>query len=368
LTAPGAYEICPICFWEDDIAQLKYPAMSSGANHVSLIEAQKNYADFGSSERRLLPFVRPPKRSESREPAWRPIDPLIDNLLPAPSDVWPSNSTELYWWRDSYKWLVAVGSVDPIEFAGWHWIAGDLRVEELPDLATDALVRGVDSPTLRVLAGARRDDAQDLRELFTRVLDELKIPLLDSDGAEWQLIRLTAKEIVAGSLDPTAGANQIWRRSFNVDEEGDLRVFVGLASQIEGHPTDAATLNRDIVIAAAELLLRERPRRWIELRADIEGFPLGHHGRNGRRTVEIKTEPISPVLMSELEAWNDQFRAVLSGWPTSGGFPSQADAEAFVNRGLELAGRLQTELGPTHRVEYRPEPIRPPGLKLANQD
>ena len=33
---PGPDDICPICFWEDDVSQLRFP-MTTGANHVSLI-------------------------------------------------------------------------------------------------------------------------------------------------------------------------------------------------------------------------------------------------------------------------------------------------------------------------------------------
>lgn len=38
---PGSYSICPICGWEDDNVQLKYPAMRGGANGGSLAEYQQ---------------------------------------------------------------------------------------------------------------------------------------------------------------------------------------------------------------------------------------------------------------------------------------------------------------------------------------
>jgi hypothetical protein len=257
--------------------------------------------------------------------------------------------------------------VGPLEVASWHWVAGDLRAEDLPDLATDALIRGLDSPTLRVIAGESSDDAPGLRDLFALVLAELNYPLVDQDSAQWQLIRLTARGIVAGSVDPGDGARQIWRRSFDVTEEGDLRVFVGLASELEDHPSSAAALNEAILAEAADLLARAKPRRWIQVQASADVSPLGHHDPDGYRMIEIQSEPITTDLMSKLKAWNDDFHAVLGGWPTLGGFQSQGDAETFVDRGHELAARLQEELGTTHHVEYYPEPIRPPGLKLARK-
>ncbi|MDX2622394.1 CPCC family cysteine-rich protein [Streptomyces sp. NPDC012486] len=36
---PGSYEICPVCFWEDDGIQFRWPTMDGGANKISLIEA-----------------------------------------------------------------------------------------------------------------------------------------------------------------------------------------------------------------------------------------------------------------------------------------------------------------------------------------
>jgi len=45
---PGSYEICPVCFWEDDGVQFRWPTMAGGANKVSLIKAQGNYQHFGA--------------------------------------------------------------------------------------------------------------------------------------------------------------------------------------------------------------------------------------------------------------------------------------------------------------------------------
>ena len=72
--------------------------------------------------------------------------------------------------------------------------------EGVPEIATDALVRGLDSPALRVLAGQARWDVRDSSELFRVVLDELGIELPDPDRAQWNLARRTAGEIVAGRM------------------------------------------------------------------------------------------------------------------------------------------------------------------------
>ncbi len=44
----GSFNICPICFWEDDLVQLGFPDLAGGANKCSLIQGQQNFANFGS--------------------------------------------------------------------------------------------------------------------------------------------------------------------------------------------------------------------------------------------------------------------------------------------------------------------------------
>jgi Cysteine-rich CPCC len=60
----GAYEICPVCFWEDDPVQEKLPDSIFGANRVSLKVARVNFASIGAAEKSLLAHVRPPTESE----------------------------------------------------------------------------------------------------------------------------------------------------------------------------------------------------------------------------------------------------------------------------------------------------------------
>ena len=60
----GSYEICPVCFWEDDPVQDRDPEFAGGANEPSLNEARRNFRELGACEARLLPYVRPPRQDE----------------------------------------------------------------------------------------------------------------------------------------------------------------------------------------------------------------------------------------------------------------------------------------------------------------
>ncbi len=60
----GSYDICEVCYWEDDPIQLEDPTYEGGANKVSLIQARKNYEDFGACCYEMTPYVRGPYPDE----------------------------------------------------------------------------------------------------------------------------------------------------------------------------------------------------------------------------------------------------------------------------------------------------------------
>ena len=62
----GGYDICPVCFWEDD-GQDDHDAdtVRGGPNYsLSLTQARLNYKRLGACEERVLPHVRKPTDAE----------------------------------------------------------------------------------------------------------------------------------------------------------------------------------------------------------------------------------------------------------------------------------------------------------------
>jgi|APEBP8051073058_1049385.scaffolds.fasta_scaffold01638_5 hypothetical protein len=102
--SPGSYEICEICFWEDDAVQLRWPDKPGGANRVSLIEAQQSFSNTGASEDRLKSYVRSATSRDHRDDDWRPVSRADDSFeeWPKQQEAWPSDLTALYWWRPSF--------------------------------------------------------------------------------------------------------------------------------------------------------------------------------------------------------------------------------------------------------------------------
>lgn len=103
---PGEYDLCPVCYWEDDPEQLRWPDLPNRANGLSLMEAQATYQRIGAMSEGCLDSVREPLPHEPSDRGWRPFDPVADNLeiwvrreRQAP---WPDDLAALYWWRANY--------------------------------------------------------------------------------------------------------------------------------------------------------------------------------------------------------------------------------------------------------------------------
>lgn len=56
---PGSYEVCSVCFWEDDPVQNADPLYEGGANGISLRRARRNWIAIGACEPRFVSSVRP---------------------------------------------------------------------------------------------------------------------------------------------------------------------------------------------------------------------------------------------------------------------------------------------------------------------
>ncbi len=58
------FEICPVCFWENDPIQNNNANYSGGANSISLFEAKKNFKKFGAILEEYVSLTRKPYDTE----------------------------------------------------------------------------------------------------------------------------------------------------------------------------------------------------------------------------------------------------------------------------------------------------------------
>jgi hypothetical protein len=68
---PGTFEICEICYWEDDNVQFDNLNYEGGANRISLRQAQSNFIKFGAIEKKFLRNLRKPNKNDERNPNWK---------------------------------------------------------------------------------------------------------------------------------------------------------------------------------------------------------------------------------------------------------------------------------------------------------
>ncbi|MFD0968128.1 CPCC family cysteine-rich protein [Plantactinospora endophytica] len=101
---PGSSLVCPVCFWEDDAVQLRWPLYEGGANRFSLVEAQGIYQALRVSHTRFANNVRVPKVGEPLDEGFRPIDLAVDSFeeVAVQENPWPDDRSVLYWWRPTF--------------------------------------------------------------------------------------------------------------------------------------------------------------------------------------------------------------------------------------------------------------------------
>lgn len=69
VSASGGYDICNVCFWEDDGQNDEDADVIRGGPNgkLNLSEARRNFADFGACEKRHIRNARKPQHEEMPE-------------------------------------------------------------------------------------------------------------------------------------------------------------------------------------------------------------------------------------------------------------------------------------------------------------
>ncbi|MFF3343020.1 hypothetical protein [Streptomyces flavidovirens] len=108
--------------------------------------------------------------------------------------------------------------------------ADEIRPEDLPMIAAEALAAGLDTPTLCELAGLPRNaDARDIRDAFEQALSESGIELPDPGLARRHALRRLAARLINGEIAAADLATDDWWET--EAETIEERSFVSLIPQ-----------------------------------------------------------------------------------------------------------------------------------------
>ncbi|AZM46908.1 hypothetical protein DMB38_14805 [Streptomyces sp. WAC 06738] len=110
--------------------------------------------------------------------------------------------------------------------------ADDIRAEDLPMIAAEALAAGLDTPALCELAGwPRNANTHDIRDTFEHALAESGIRLPDRGLARRHALRRMAARLVDGETTPADLARDDWWET-EAETEAE-RSFVALIPQCD---------------------------------------------------------------------------------------------------------------------------------------
>ncbi|MFI6849545.1 hypothetical protein OG535_04210 [Kitasatospora sp. NBC_00085] len=108
--------------------------------------------------------------------------------------------------------------------------AGEIRPDDLPMIAAEALAAGLDTPTLCELAGwPRNAGTHDIRNAFEQALSESAVALPDPGLARRHALRRLAARLVDGEIAPADLATDDWWET--EVETAEERSFVRLIPQ-----------------------------------------------------------------------------------------------------------------------------------------
>lgn len=150
---------------------------------------------------------------------------------------------ELGWWR-AFGWFVPAG--------------------ELVGAGLEALLAGVEAPSLALLAGLGRREEAEAGALLDAVLEELGLVVelpADPGAAKLELAYWLAGQIADGVLDPARGADLIWTEAaLELGCPEELQPIVRCAILIgdwdEHRPVSLEELRGEALNAARELVAR----------------------------------------------------------------------------------------------------------------
>jgi hypothetical protein len=134
-----------------------------------------------------------------------------------------------------------------LELIAARWIAGDIWPEQTPGIAADLLEAGLDTPSVRRLAGEMNVRCQaDVQDLVVKMLNELgvKVPSSEAEARLFSTQQI-AREVVAGMRNPWKAASEVERLwGYEIWHQKDLPDVAQLLEALDRISIGRGTLPR----------------------------------------------------------------------------------------------------------------------------
>ncbi|MGA9672202.1 MAG: hypothetical protein WBQ94_23515 [Terracidiphilus sp.] len=162
-------------------------------------------------------------------------------------------------YSNEYPTIPKPKALTELDLLAAQWAAGKIWPEKMPGIAADLLESGLDSPSLRRLAGEMHVGCiADVREIVEKTFRELSVELPASGTAARQQTSVQiAREVIAGLRNPwnaAAELDRIW--SYEIWHHKDLCDIAQLLDELD-HPSisrgDLPRLTEELIGHFAEL-------------------------------------------------------------------------------------------------------------------
>jgi hypothetical protein len=136
-------------------------------------------------------------------------------------------------------------------------VLGFLPSEQLPErVGVGALECGMDTESIRTLAGLDPSDGEGARTLFRKILAESGLPSMTPQDAARVYAKVVSRQILSEELSPAAAARNLWEVTVRVQVNDpafhDLDTFVYAVSELEDRPLDREFFEAAIVDEAKD--------------------------------------------------------------------------------------------------------------------
>jgi hypothetical protein len=148
--------------------------------------------------------------------------------------------------------------VQDVQDVADRFVAGSIPSEEFPSWAAFALADGLDSPTLRELAGLPRTEVREGRDLLRRALAELGAVMPPEDAGPEDLVIYWAARMAVGTIGAVDGTNWILRQADALGWPKWLNTLHGLASEWDDWPEGRVEIEAEMLAEASALLTERR--------------------------------------------------------------------------------------------------------------